>query len=110
MTTPDPTGDALKAGPVVGTRTWCDADGVWHEQDITAEEFYRETRTPATEAGVSLEEVVEVLTECADELEVEVRARWGDDPRLAGKLTRDLDTVVKARAILTRIKNEAPRD
>lgn len=40
------------------------------------------------------------LTECADDLESEVRDRWGYDERLSHKLERDLVPVVAARALL----------
>lgn len=35
-----------------------------------------------------------------DDLEAEVRDRWGHDERLAHKLKRDMDVVVRARASL----------
>lgn len=54
-----------------------------------------------------MDEVVAVLAECADDLEAEVRNRWGDDERVAHKLERDLVPVVKARALLTRIKDNS---
>lgn len=45
-------------------------------------------------------DMAEALVECANDLEAELRDRWGDDPRVAHKLERDLAPVVKARAAL----------
>jgi hypothetical protein len=41
-----------------------------------------------------------LVEELADDLEVEVRGRWGYDERLAHKLRRDMDVVLRARAAL----------
>ena len=41
-----------------------------------------------------------LVEELADDLEVEVRDRWGYDERLAHKLKRDMDVINRARAAL----------
>ena len=45
-----------------------------------------------------------LVEELADDLEVEVRDRWGYDERLAHKLKRDMDVINRARAALGETK------
>ena len=44
--------------------------------------------------------LAELVAELADDLKAEVQDRWGYDERLAHKLKRDMDVVVRARAAL----------
>jgi len=57
-----------------------------------------QTRAEAAEAKVAV--LLALVAELADDLEVEVRDRWGYDDRLAHKLRRDMDVVIRARAAL----------
>lgn len=47
-----------------------------------------------------IEELRGLAEELADDLEVELQARWGFDERLAHKLKRDMEIVERARAAL----------
>jgi hypothetical protein len=49
-------------------------------------------------------ELLRLAGDLCDELEAEVRQRWGDDIRLAHKVERDLSTVVEARAIIAKFE------
>ena len=44
--------------------------------------------------------LVALIIELADDLEIEVRDRWGDDERLGHKLKRDMDVINRARALI----------
>jgi len=48
-------------------------------------------------AAPAMKAALEVL---CDDLEAELRDRWGDDPRLAHKLERDMASVYQGRAAL----------
>lgn len=48
------------------------------------------------------------LIECADDLEAELKDRWGDDPRVALKLERDMQPVYAARAAIASATGEQP--
>jgi len=56
------------------------------------------TRAEAAEAQVA--RLKALVKELADDLEAEVQDRWGYDERLAHKLKRDMDVVVRARGEL----------
>lgn len=58
----------------------------------------------------SAPEMFVALKDCADDLEAELRDRWGDDPRLAHKLERDLAPVHAARAAIARALGTTPND
>ena len=62
------------------------------------EQFVCANRRPS--ADDALRELIEAGTECADDLEVEVKDRWGYDERLAHKMERDLAPVKRWRAAL----------
>lgn len=47
-------------------------------------------------------EMLAALQECAADLEAELKDRWGDDPRVAHKLERDMAPVRAARAAITK--------
>jgi hypothetical protein len=92
MTTPDPTGDALKAGDRIlmllgGYRDYMGDEAVEAFQCLADE--LNAARTPPT---VSLDEVAEVLTECIAALE-NSDPRWPSIERRA----RDLLTRIKER-------------
>ena len=50
--------------------------------------------------AAEIERLRGLVEELADDLEVEVRDRWGYDERLARKLKRDMDVINRARAAL----------
>ena len=50
--------------------------------------------------AIEIERLRGLVEELADDLEVEVQDRWGYDERLAHKLKRDMDVIVRARAAL----------
>lgn len=60
----------------------------------------------AEEAAVLLDEAERVMEELANDLEAEVKQRWGDDERLASRLACDLSPVVEARAFLAKLRKE----
>ena len=57
------------------------------------------------EAASLIEELLGALEECANDLESEVRDRWGYDERLSHKLERDLAPVVQARTIIAKVRS-----
>lgn len=50
-----------------------------------------------------LPNMIRVIRELSDDLEVEVKDRWGYDERLKRQFDRDMAPVLEARAILARI-------
>jgi len=54
--------------------------------------------------AAEIERLRGLVEELADDLEVEVQDRWGYDERLAHKLKRDMDVIVRARAALATIR------
>lgn len=68
----------------------------WH-QAVSSLDSEREVNEILTAENERLRGLVEEL---ADDLEVEVQDRWGYDERLAHKLKRDMDVIVRARAAL----------
>jgi hypothetical protein len=65
-----------------------------------------------TDCAALIKEAVEALTECADDLEAELKERWCTKPEgtchpaLQSKFDRDMVTVVKARALVTKLTGE----
>lgn len=57
-------------------------------------------RQRAAAEAIGLREMMEALTECADELEAEVKHRYGDPvhPAMQSKFERDMQAVIEARA------------
>lgn len=59
-----------------------------------------EALTERASMAAEIERLRGLVEELADDLEVEVQDRWGYDERLAHKLKRDMDVIVRARAAL----------
>lgn len=52
-------------------------------------------------------DMLSALEDAANDLEEELKDRWGDDPRVAHKLKRDMATVERARAAIAKAKGDA---
>lgn len=58
------------------------------------------TNTADAHLAAAAPAMLNALIDCADSLEAEVADRWGDDPRLAHKRSRDMEPILAARAAI----------
>jgi len=95
----------VKASPLPPTGVFQTPEEYWYRQgkdDQYETNADRITTLEAENAKLRADNaaLVALIIELADDLEIEVRDRWGDDERLEHKLKRDMDVINRARALI----------